>query len=272
MQLLVAGNTRVDAGKTTFSAGLLNHIGGTGFKPRAGNDYWYDHDDYRHATTAGRLYGKDARRLAAASATDQQPEALNPIHRLWQPSPGPNEGLLGRTDREFVVDRIGADDPTYVVNDTVELPASATSRLSLESALRVASLEAFNDVMSRLHLPVLERIDDRIEAADRAVIESYGAIARPLTGLEPDAVAVVEPGLVRIYGGTRYAKACTVASGSAREGRLEVPVDRVLDLIEPKARMELPPLDSETRAEPDGIATAYAPAYDALCTTALEDQ
>lgn len=271
MQLLVAGNTDVDAGKTTFSVGLLDHVGGAGFKPRAGNDYWFDHDDYRHATTTGRLYGKDARRLAAAGATDRRPEAINPIHRLWQPSPGPNEGLLGRTDREFVVDRIGADDPTYVVNDTVELPDSVTTRLPVESATRVASLEGFNEVMSRLHLPALERISDRIEAADRAVVESYGAIARPLTGFEPDAVAVVEPGLVRIYGGTRYAKACAVASGSAREGQLEVPVDRVLDLIEPKATMELPALDSEARSQPETIKTAYAPAYDALCTTALEE-
>lgn len=269
MQLLVAGNTRVDAGKTTFSVGLLDHVGGTGFKPRAGNDYWFDHDDYRHATTAGRLYGKDARRLAAASG-DRSPEAINPIHRLWQPSPGPNEGLLGRTDREFVVDRIGADDPTHIVNDTIELPASITEKLPLESAARVASLEEFNDVMSRVHLPALQQIGDRIETADRSVVESYGAIARPLTTLEPDAVAVVEPGLVRIYDGTRYAKACAVASGSAREGQLEVPVDRVLDLIERQASVELPALDSETRAKPERIANAYAPAYDALCTTAID--
>lgn len=270
MQLLVAGSAQVDAGKTTFSVGLLDHVGGTGFKPRAGNDYWFNHDDYRHATTTGRLYGKDARRLGAVSG-DQSPEAINPIHRLWQPSPGPKEGLLGRTDREFVVDRIGADDPTYVVNDTVELPASITEQLPLKSATRVASLERFNDVMSRVHLPALQQIGDQIETTDRAVIESYGAIARPLTTLEPDAVAVVEPGLVRIYDGARYAKACTVASGSAREGQLEVPVDRVLDLIERQASVELPALDSETRAKPERIANAYAPAYDALWTTAVDD-
>ncbi|UPM44142.1 ATPase [Halocatena salina] len=269
MQLLVAGSTQVDAGKTTFSVGLLDHVGGTGFKPRAGNDYWFDHDDYCHATTAGRLYGKDARRLAAVN-DDRSPETINPIHRLWQPSPGPNEGLLGRTDREFVVDRVGWDDPTYVVNDTVELPASITTQLPLNSAIRVASLEEFNEVMRRVHLPALERIGDRIEATDRSVIESYGAIARPITTLEPDAVAVVEPGIVRIYDGARYAKACTVASGSAREGRLEVPVDRVVDLIERQATVELPALDSETQAKPERIANAYAPAYDALCTTARE--
>ncbi|MEF8791499.1 MAG: ATPase, partial [Haloarculaceae archaeon] len=65
MRLLVAGADRVDAGKTTFSTGLVHETGATGYKPRAGNDYWFDHDDYRRAVDAGRLYGKDARRLAA---------------------------------------------------------------------------------------------------------------------------------------------------------------------------------------------------------------
>ncbi len=40
MKLLVAGGDRVDAGKTTFSTGLLARTDAVGFKPRAGNDYW----------------------------------------------------------------------------------------------------------------------------------------------------------------------------------------------------------------------------------------
>ena len=28
---------------------LVEFAGGVGFKPRAGNDYWFDHDDYRQA-------------------------------------------------------------------------------------------------------------------------------------------------------------------------------------------------------------------------------
>ena len=56
MKLLVAGDARVDAGKTTFAAGLLAAIdGAVGFKPRAGNDYWYDHDDAAAALDSGRL-------------------------------------------------------------------------------------------------------------------------------------------------------------------------------------------------------------------------
>ncbi|WP_248906865.1 ATPase [Halocatena marina] len=272
MNLLVASNARVDGGKTTFSVGLLDYISGTGFKPRAGNDYWFDHDDYRDAIERGRLYGKDARRLAAASTTRLTPEDLNPIHRLWRPAPGSKKGLLDRSDREFVVDRVGtgeAETPTYVVNGTVELPESVQTGLSLASAITVESLTEFNDVMKRVHMRALEQISERIESADRAVIESYGDIARPLTGLTTDAVAVVEPRRARIYDGERYANACEVASGSAREGRLETRVDRVLGLIEPRATVELPALESETRTKPERIADTYAPAYEALVTTAL---
>lgn len=46
MTLLVAGSERVDAGKTTFALGLIASLDGVGFKPRAGNDYWFHHDDY----------------------------------------------------------------------------------------------------------------------------------------------------------------------------------------------------------------------------------
>ena len=76
MRLLVAGGSEVDAGKTTFTEGLVERTGVRGFKPRAGNGYWYDHDDYRRAVETGRLYGKDAKRLADASPGDVRPEAI----------------------------------------------------------------------------------------------------------------------------------------------------------------------------------------------------
>lgn len=278
MKLLVAGSARVDAGKTTFSVGLLDHIDGIGFKPRAGNDHWFDHDDYRSAIEQGRLYGKDARRLAAASTIDTVPEHLNPIHRVWRPAPGPKKGILGSEERAFVVDRVGTevsderteDQATYVVNGTVDLPESVRTRLPLASAIEIDSLREFNDVMSRVHIPALERVHERIESTDRAVVESYGDIARPLTDFTADAVAVIEPRRARIYDGERYANTCEVSGGSAREGRLEVRVERVLELIEPRATVELPALTGEEQSKADRIATAYAPAYEALLATALD--
>ncbi|MFB6184781.1 MAG: ATPase [Haloarculaceae archaeon] len=267
MRLLVAGANRVDAGKTTFSVGLVARTNAVGYKPRAGNDYWFDHDDYRRAVEEGRLYGKDAKRLAAASPGEVRPEAINPIHRLWRPSPGPASGLLGQDDREFVLDRVGE---TYVVNATVDVPDSARQHLPLEEAVRVDSLAAFNDVMAETHLPAQRALADDVAAADRAVVESYGDVARPYASVDPDAVAVVEPGRARVYDGQRYAKGCEVAIGGPGDGQLEERVGSVVDLVDPEATVGLPPLTDVERDDPAAVADAYDHAYDALLATAFE--
>jgi predicted P-loop ATPase/GTPase len=266
MTLLVAGASEVDAGKTTFSTGLVARTGAVGFKPRAGNDYWYDHDDYRRAITEGRLYGKDARRLAAASPGDLSPERLNPVHRLWQPTPG-RSGPLGRADRSFLLDRAGDQ---FVVNATASLPASARRNLPLEAARTVDSLDALNRAMAELHLPATRVLGERIAATERAVVESYGDIARPLQDLDPDAVAVVEPTRARVYDGDRYRRACEVAGGSAAggAGRLETVVADAVEPLEPAATVALPPLPADDRGDPEAVAGAYADAYDAVLDAA----
>jgi len=274
MKLLVAGSDRVDAGKTTFSVGLLERTSAQGFKPRAGNNYWFDHDDYQRATSEGRLYGKDAKRLAAASPSDVAPEELNPIHRLWHPSPGAETGLLGKDNQQFVVDRVGRPSSEtgveYVVNGTVDLPDSVGERLPLANAPRVTSVADFNDLMRVMHVEALESLAADIESTDRAVVESYGDVARPLSGIEPDAVAVVEPGRARIYDGDRYSKACQIATGGPGDGQLEERVPNVVDLIEQVAAVRLPALDSEQRNDPAAVADAYDHAYDALLACAFD--
>lgn len=271
MKLLVAGAAELDAGKTTFATGLVAETGATGFKPRAGNDYWYDHSDYRHAVEQGRLYGKDARRLAAASPGDPAPEELNPVHRLWIPTPRAGRGLLGRQDRAFVVDRVTGPRETdeHVVNASVGVPDSAREHLPLDAATKVGSISEFNAVMAQLHKPSLDAVHERIRSASRAVVESYTDIARSLTEFEPDAVAVVEPRRARVYRGNRYAKACEVVRGSATAGRLEEPVDRVLELLDPAAAVELPALGSDERTDPDRVADRYELAYDAVLAAAF---
>lgn len=260
MTLLVVGADRVDAGKTTFAVGLLARLGATGFKPRAGNDYWFDHGDYRAAVAEGRLYGKDARRLADASAIDVTPEAINPIHRLWRPAPG-GDGFLGRADRTFVLDRVG---DRYVVNAEAEIPHSAREALPLDDAPRVSSVDELNRAIRAHHLPVLDELRERIEATEPTVVESYGDVARPLRDLAVERVAVVEPGRVRVYDGDRYDTACEVATGSPLDGQLEERVDEVVEPIEPVATVTLPPLTPDERSDPEAIAEAYAAAYDAL--------
>ena len=259
MRVLVAGDSRVDAGKTTFATGLIAHAGGVGFKPRAGNDYWFDHDDCVDALQSGRLYGKDARRIAAASPGRFEPETLNPVHRLWQPSPGPETGLLGQSDREFLLDRVGEG---FVVNGTVDLPPLVRDSLDLAGATVVDSLEALNDVTERRHLPAQAALLADVRATDRAVVESYGDVALPLTGFEPDAVAVVEPRRVRLYDGQRYAKACDVAPRGRNDGTLEQRVDAVVDLLDPVATVGLEALPAGTRTDPEAVAAAYGDVYD----------
>jgi predicted P-loop ATPase/GTPase len=265
MKLLVAGADRVDAGKTTFTLGLLDYLDAPGFKPRAGNNYWFHHDDYRHAVEQGRLFGGDARKLAAASPGDVDPEDINPIHRLWRPSLGSGTGILGKDDQEFVVDRVGE---TYVVNDTVDVPRFAREHLPLSDAPRVASLPAFNDLMERLHVPVLEGIQRHIADHEPVVVESYGDVARPISGFDPDAVAVVEPGRVRVYDGHRYAKACQVATGGPGDGQLEERVPRVVELIDAAVSVGLPALGSDERTDPGAIAAVNEAAYDELLAVA----
>ncbi|WP_049920857.1 ATPase [Halopiger djelfimassiliensis] len=277
MILLVVGADRVDAGKTTFSVGLLERTGAVGYKPRAGNDFWFDHDDCRRALSAGRLYGKDAKRLARAEVRSRIPERLNPVHRLWQPAPDGGTGLLGRSDREFVVDRIGRtdgagdDDPTFVRNATAEVPDAVAEALPLEDAIPVETVAEFNDVAAQRYVPAFERLADEIEATDIAVVESYGDIAQPLQSLDPAAiaaVAAVEPGRATIYRGDRYCRACEIASSSPKDGALEKRVPNVVDYLEPLERVRLPPLGSDERADPARVACAYEEAYDALLAAA----
>jgi len=267
MRLLVVGGDRVDAGKTTFTTGLVDRLDAVGFKPRAGNDYWFDHDDCRRAVEAGRLYGKDARRLAAASAGSFDPEDVNPVHRLWRPSPGPDAGLIGGAHRRFVLDRVGE---SFVVNAGADVPDAARETLPLGDAPRVETVEELNEIATHLHFPALEAFADRIRATDRAVVESYGDVALPIRDLSVDAVAAVEPGRMAAYDGDRFLKACEVAGGSPREGRLEVHAGDVTDLADAKATAALPALTDDDRRDPAAVARAYETAYDRLVAVAAD--
>lgn len=267
MNLLVAGAAQLDAGKTTFSTGLVHRTGAVGYKPRAGNDYWYSHSDVLAAVDSGVLYGKDASRLASATPNGVSPPEINAIHRLWRPKPGGIGGILGQDGREFLLDRVGE---TYVHNATVDLPEQIREAFPLEDAIDVSSLTAFNDVMEAHHQPTQESLRETIAAQPLSVIESYSDIARPLQSLAHDAVAVVEPRRVRLFDGERYDKGCAVASGSSASdhGALEERVSDVTEFVDPVETLELPPLRDGDRSEPSRIAEAYEAAYDTLVSIA----
>lgn len=259
--VLVAGSRKVDAGKTTFAVGLVDELDGVAIKPRAGNDYWYDHDTVSAAAAAGTLVGKDAKRLARASVGDLQPAAINPLHRLWRPIPHGTGGIFGRERSEFLVDRV-ADE--YVVNAGVDIPPELRRGFDLDEAIRVNTLAEMNEVMRERHRPALDRVRPILETDRPVVIESYADVARPLQDVAIDAVAVVGAGRLAVYDGDRYCRAAEIASGSADMGRLEERVGDVVDLIQPVATTDMPPLTSDRRSDPSAVAGAYANAYEVL--------
>lgn len=276
MKLLVAGADPVDAGKTTFAVGLAARLRAANgrprvFKPRAGNDRWFDHDDVRRAAADGRLYGKDIHRLLRAADSDASHETRNPIHRLWRPTPGAR-GLLGEAGRTFLVDRVRtADGDEWVVNDTADIPARLHEDLPLVDARRVDTVRGFNDAMRDVHLPALDRLaDDVRDTGDSgvALVESYGDVAVPLREVGFDAVAVVDPGRCRVYDGDRWTLARETATGDRDEGTLEVHVERVTRMLDPLSTHDLRALTAEERGDPNAVATAYREAYAALVAVA----
>jgi len=264
VRLLVTGGDRVDAGKTTFAVGLAARLDDPfAVKPRAGNDFWFDHDDARAAVERGRLYGKDVARLTAATDAGP-PETHNPVHRLWRPTPG-RTGLLGERGRTFLLDRVRtADGDRFVVNDRIDLPSLVRESLPLADAPRVDSVAGFNELMAEWHLDAFARLRDRVRAADcPVVVESYADIADPLQGVTYDAVAVVEPTRCRVYDGHRWGIARDAVEDRT-DGQLEERVGAVTERLEPLATHALDPLPTTVRETPERVAAANADAYDAL--------
>lgn len=266
MTVLVVGAEHVDAGKTTVSTGLVAHAGAIGFKPRAGNDWWFHHDNCRRCLEDGRLYGKDARRLAAASPGNLTPENVNTVHRLWRPVTD-RTGMLGQEGRTFVLDRVGDQ---FVVNGNAELPEGAAANLPLAAATTVETVEELNEAMTTQHLQALDQLVETVQSTDRAVVESYADVARPVQGLEPAVVVVVEPTRVRLFEGERFCTACDIATGgsSPLAGQLEERVPSVLDLVDAVETREVAPLPETERTDPAAVADAYDAVYSRIAEMA----
>lgn len=259
--VLVAGARNVDAGKTTVATGLVHALDAVGLKPRAGNDYWYDYDTVAESLASGRLVGKDATRLAAATDRSVEPETINPLHRLWRPLDTGSGAIFGREGSEFLVDRVGN---SYVVNGRTDIPREIREGLPIEDAREVETLAEANELMATHHQPALQQVRPIIEGQDRVVIESYSDVARPLQDVEIDVAVVVGAGTLRVFDGDRYCRAASVVSGNADMGRLEERVSDVVDLIQPVTTRSLQPLESAARSDPAAVADAYADIFDQI--------
>lgn len=265
MVYLIAGSTQVDAGKTTFATGLAYWLSAPAYKPRAGNNYWYDHDTVLESIQSGTLLGGDIVSLTNASPENISPTQRNPIHRLWIPTPGPGKGILGQTRQDMLIDRVTiSDQDHYIVNGTIELPGILRESLPLESAIEVNYLEELNQIMAEYHRTALNDVLGDIRHQSNPVVESYADIARPLANLVPEVVAVIEPRRCQLYRGDRFANACDVAGSSPFEGQIETRIERVLNLIDPIFEHSLPVLTGTDRSNPKQIAAEYDVIYESL--------
>ncbi|MFB6187723.1 MAG: ATPase, partial [Halobacteriaceae archaeon] len=233
------------------------YLDATGFKPRAGNDYWHDYDDFRDASQEGRLYGKDAKKIAKVSNASVTPEEINPIHRLWQPLHTPKNTVLGEPGREFLLDRVGQQ---LVVNENASMPQEVTDTFNFDSCISVASLQELESVVESRYLEALNALGTTIRQTSPAVIESYEDIARPIRDIDIDVVAVVESGSIQLFEGERYQQACSVLHSRGR-GLLEKRVGDIIDALDPVATYQLTPISQSKRNSPSAIANTYQDTY-----------
>lgn len=144
----------------------------------------------------------------------------------------------------------------------------SVARFPLDKAITVESVPALNDAIEQYHLSTQATLRESIEAADRAVVESYSNVARPISALDVDVVAVVEPTRVRLYDGTRFDRACDVAPGGHATGPLEDTVSSVTTLLDATDDVSLSPLPAAVRDDPAAIVEAYHDLYERLLALA----
>jgi len=262
-KVLVAGLKEQDAGKTTLALALLAYLreqgfNACGFKPRAGNSVWYDYDVVHKALSQGRLYGKDAARLKAASESGSasgsvMEEFINPIHRLWaEPS---------RVDPisqipYFIVDRITLWFEEGVQNLVIEneaLPAEykcndAIFRILRAKASRVyhaRDLNTLNKLTGDYYdLAVELAYKKMIEQYDYVVIESYSDIALPWKGLNDlDAVIGIRPGLISVFDPKKYLTAVQLAASTYSQE--ELATSKIIELLKPIKEVKVTPFRAE---------------------------
>ncbi|WP_309492349.1 hypothetical protein [Candidatus Hecatella orcuttiae] len=249
-RILVVGLKEVDAGKTTLTLALLDYLRGKGldvcgFKPRAGNNLWYDFDVLEEALSRGTLYGKDAKLLHQASHTSLPVEVVNPVHRIWgEPTLQRSLSLLP----PFILDRItlcGEKTETILVEN---ISAASDSRLEelwkglrsrASKVYRVRDGEGQDSLMEYYNLAsdlAYKRVG---EAHEVVVIESYGNIALPWPGLRKlDLVLAVEPSRLLAYDPDKYLTAVQLS----RKLQGEISTGEVVRLIKPQREMWIPPL------------------------------
>jgi len=250
--ILVVGLREKDAGKTTLALALISHLKDAGFKvcgfkPKAGNNFWYDYDVVCEALSQGRLYGKDAKLLTQASGVSLPEEVVNPIHRLWideSLQAGPN-GLPG-----FLADRVTLPETGRGFFLTLNMPMLrryadcsgllATLRNSARLVAEVQSLKELNRAVSEFYSQAVRAAYGQVSRYEVLVVESYSDVAMPWEGLENlEAIFGVEPWRLCLYEPERYLTAVRMISQVRQD--IEVTANQVCRLVKPLAEVRLKP-------------------------------
>jgi len=276
VKILVVGLSKTDAGKTTVAQAALHALRDLGekpcgFKPKAGNNIWYDFDVVKESLAQGRLYGKDAKLLRQASQTDLTEETITPVHRLWAEPPTEFRSRVMELPF-FILDRVtlSGEQPRTVVSVNKTLPfehgaetllgqlyvnAEEVLPISTLKDLRMFEHRFFEQAIALAHRAITKRYDS-------LVYESYADIALPWLEITVlDLVLGVEPGRVAAYDPHKWLDACGLSREIHRD--VEISTASILPLMKPLASHRVPPVMR------DGVQQELEPRIHSLLTQTL---
>ena len=258
-RVLIVGLRESSSGKTSLAQAMLLYLRekgfkACGFKPKAGNNIWYDYDVIHEALSKGRLYGKDAKLLKTASGTDLPEEVISPIHRLW--TLPPLEKTVFSEVPYFIADRItvcdGGCSDHIVINDALpsELREEELVQKLCQRSVKthhVSTLDELNSVVNHYYDYATQKAYEKIaEEHEIVVYESYANNALPWTGIRKlDLVLATEPGRVYAYNSHKYLSAVELS----RNLRKEITANEVCELLKPLKILKIPPCTSDKLVE-----------------------
>lgn len=253
--ILIVGFKEVNSGKTTVALALLrylreNGVNACGFKPKAGNNVWYDFDIIYESLMQGRLYGKDAKLMRGESQTELPEEVISPIHRLWSMPPVDYETAFPEIPY-FIIDRITFCRNHYehyiIINKTLPFEHGVECFINrlCQRAARVIYITGLKDLneISNLYEEAIESAYKTIsQRYDFIVYESYSDNALPWNGIEGkvDLVLAIEPGRIYLYDPSKYFLTLRLLKGF----RKEVATNNIRGLIKPMKTVKIPPYRS----------------------------
>jgi len=254
-RFLIVGLRESNAGKTTVARSLIIYlrekgVKACGFKPKAGNNIWYNYNIVYEALNHGRLYGEGSKLLKEASGGDLPEELINPIHRLWAIPP---HNLKQNVHLPFfIVDRVTLWSrkvkEIVVVNDSLPFRYGREKLVAKlykpnRKIIHIKTLKELNKIVDMFYDKAVELAHRKIaEGHDALVYESYADIALPWKGItDLDLVLAVHPGYIQAYDPDKYLSALNLSSSLLQEEKTQ----KVISVLKPVKTVKIPPYTSK---------------------------